>query len=283
MPSLSYTSVYERGVPYPERWMLVLHGILGTKSNWRVIARRVLAMTPTWGALLVDLRNHGESRGFVPPHTIDACAADLTRLVASLDLRIDAVLGHSFGGKVALAYALAARGELGHLVVVDSTPGERPDARGSEGTVHVVQLLSELRGVFPTREAFVAELLAHGQSTEVATWLAMNLERVGEHDGYRFGLDIDAVRAMLEDYLARDLWGVVEQPPGRVHIDVIVGDESDVVDAADRVRLADSARRHPDRVGVHVVAGAGHWVHVDQPDATVALLAEIFRATVLRS
>ena len=281
MPSLSYTSVYERGVPYPERWLLVLHGILGTKSNWRAIARRVLATTPTWGALLVDLRNHGESRGFPAPHTVDACAEDLVRLTASLDLRIDAVLGHSYGGKVALAYARAVNGDLDRLVVVDSTPGERPDAHGSEGTVHVVQLLSELRGAFATREAFVEALLARGQTRDVATWLAMNLERVDDdvpESGYRFSLDVDAVRAMLEDYLAQDLWGVVEEPPGRAIIDLLVGDDSEVVDDADRARLADVAERHPERVRLHVVPRAGHWVHVDQPDATVALLADIFQA-----
>jgi pimeloyl-ACP methyl ester carboxylesterase len=280
-PSLSYTSVYERGVPYPERWVLVLHGILGTKTNWRVIARRVVAMSPTWGALLVDLRNHGQSQGFAPPHTIDACAEDLLRLVASLDLRVDAVLGHSYGGKVALAYARKVRGDLARVVVVDSTPGERPDAHGSENTVRIVELLSELRGAFPTREAFVAELLARGQTREVATWLAMNLERVDDDvpgSGYRFSLDVDAVRAMLDDYLAQSLWDVVEEPPGRARFDLIVGDDSDVVDAVDRARLVASAERHPERVRVHVVPAAGHWVHVDQPDATVALLAEIFRA-----
>lgn len=274
MPKLSYTGVYERGVPYPERWALVLHGILGTKSNWRAIVKRVLTSNPTWGALLVDLRNHGESRGFSPPHTIEACAADLSRLVGSVDLRVDAVLGHSYGGKVALAYARAVRGDLARLVVVDSSPGARPDGRGSEGTLRVVELLSQLRGVFPTREAFVAELLERDQTRELATWLAMNLEREGE--GFRFGLDIDAVRAMLDDYLAQDLWDVVETPPGRVQLEVIVGDDSTVVDAADRARLASAEQRQPERVHVHVVAGAGHWVHVDQPDATVALLSGAF-------
>lgn len=265
-------------MPYPDRWVLVVHGILGTKSNWRVIMRRVIATNPTWGALLVDLRNHGESRGLAPPHTIEACAADLVRLAASVDLRIDAVLGHSYGGKVALAYARAVHGDLDHLVVVDSAPGEHVGAHGSEGTRQVVELLSEMRGVYATREAFVAGLLARDQTRELATWLAMNLEREPDGRGFRFGLDVDAVREMLDDYLVQDLWDVVEEPPGRVRIDFLVGDDSTVVDAVDRARLAAATQRMPARIRVHVVADAGHWVHVDQPDATVALLAEVFRA-----
>lgn len=260
--------------------MLVLHGILGTKSNWRALIKRVVATNPTWGALLVDLRNHGESRGFAPPHSIEAAAQDLVRLTQSLEVRVDAIVGHSYGGKVAMAYARALQGDLHRLVVVDSTPGARPDGNGSEGTLRVVALLAEMRGVFATREAFVAELLARGQSRELATWLAMNLERVeGEATtGFRFGLDIDAVRAMLDDYLAQDLWHVVERPPGRMGVEVLIGEDSTVVDAEDRARLSRIAASQPARVHVHRVHGAGHWVHVDQPDTTVALLAEAFRA-----
>jgi len=260
--------------------MLVLHGILGTKSNWRALIKRVIATNPTWGALLVDLRNHGESRGFPPPHTLEAAAQDLVRLTQTVEVRVDAIVGHSYGGKVAMAYARAVHGELHRLVVVDSTPGARPDATGSEGTLRVVELLAEMRGVFPTREAFVAELLAGGQSRELATWLAMNLERVeGEGaTGFRFGLDIDAVCAMLDDYLAQDLWDVVARPPGRMGVEVLIGADSTVVDADDRTRFAHIAAEQPARVHVHLVHGAGHWVHVDQPDATVALLAEAFRA-----
>jgi len=280
-PLLSYTSVYERGVPYPRRWALVLHGILGTKSNWRAQMRRVVAQHPEWGALLVDLRNHGESRGFAPPHTLAAGADDLARLVASLDLRIDAVIGHSYGGKVAMAYARAARGDLARLVVVDSTPSARPEARGSEETLRIVRLLEELRGVFAKREDFVEALLARGLTRDLATWLAMNLERVpGEAAGYRFGIDVAAVRAMLDDYFLEDLWEIVEAPEGRMRVEMIVGERSTVLDAGDRARLAAAALRQPARVRVHVVAGAGHWVHVDAPDATIALLVESLGSVV---
>src|SRR5690606_1532785 len=45
----------------PERLMLVLHGIFGAGRNWATVARRILAERPEWGAVLVDLRQHGSS------------------------------------------------------------------------------------------------------------------------------------------------------------------------------------------------------------------------------
>ena len=39
----------------PDRWMLFLHGILGSGANWRTVARKIVAARPQWGAVLVDL------------------------------------------------------------------------------------------------------------------------------------------------------------------------------------------------------------------------------------
>jgi esterase len=50
------------------------------------------------------------------------------------------VVGHSFGGKVALALA-QAHPELLEVMTLDSAPGPRLDARGSEATVRVVTML----------------------------------------------------------------------------------------------------------------------------------------------
>ncbi len=48
----------------PDRWLGFLHGILGSGANWRTFAKQIVTAKPEWGALLVDLRLHGESRGF---------------------------------------------------------------------------------------------------------------------------------------------------------------------------------------------------------------------------
>ena len=45
----------------PQKWLLFLHGILGSGANWRSFARKILEPRPHWGALLVDLRMHGQS------------------------------------------------------------------------------------------------------------------------------------------------------------------------------------------------------------------------------
>lgn len=64
-----------------------------------------------------------------PPHTVNSCATDLHRLCSELGVRPDAVLGHSFGGKVAIEFTrLAVEGAAqtappAHTWVLDSMPG----------------------------------------------------------------------------------------------------------------------------------------------------------------
>ena len=78
---------------------------------------------------------------------------------------------------MALALARQRRGDLDRVFVVDSTPSARPDARGSESTRHIVELLTQLPDEFPDRQTFTAvsqrapELVA-GLSATLAGWLA---------------------------------------------------------------------------------------------------------------
>jgi pimeloyl-ACP methyl ester carboxylesterase len=252
----------------PERFIVFLHGILGQGNNWRGIARQLVKVRPTWGALLVDLRAHGDSRHLAPPDTLDAAADDVARLVRTLP--VGAVLGHSFGGKVAVA--LLERFRVPKLFVVDSQPGARPDRRGSEGTMAVVRMLSELPDHFVSREAFMAHVHAAGYGDSMAKWLAMSLDRVD--GGFRFGLDVARIEALLDDYFARDLFPLLDPPVAGTDVHLIIAGRSSVWSEDEREKARALAARHPDAVHVHVLERADHWVHVDDPEGLLAILEE---------
>ena len=86
---------------------------------------------------------------------------------------------------------------------------------------------------------------------------------------YRLRLELPAIRQLLQDYFVVDAWPVVESPPGRARVHMIVADRSNVLDADDRARAQRAAAAHPGRVFYQVIPDAGHWVHVDAPDALV--------------
>ena len=266
-----------------------MHGIYGSGRNWRTVARRVVRARPDWGALLVDLRQHGASRDldFPPPHTLAAAAGDVQRMIDVTGLPVRGLLGHSFGGKVAMLHARDQgypdrrpdERRLETLWAVDSSPAARPPG-GSAW-----EMLAALRstpGPFPDREAGVRALAARGVAEPVARWMALNLERSGDEPGerhttsdgrqpeWRWHLDPAALEDMLDDFFRTDLWSVIDAPPAGLAVHVVKARESSMLDEAACAHVEEAGDRSG-RVHLHRVGG-GHWVNTDAPDALVALL-----------
>ncbi len=262
MPDLNTRAVKATGAA-PDRWLLMLHGIYGAGRNWASVARAVVERRPEWGALLVDLREHGESTGFPPPDTLEAAASDLDALEPAG--RAAAILGHSFGGKVALVRGRDDRA-IEQVWVIDSTP----EARVPEGAAwEMLDRLRRLPASFDDRDAAVAALTAQGVAEPVALWMSTNLEwRGGE---YRWRLDFDRMEALLRDFFRQDLWEVVESPRDGLTLHFVRATGSPVLGAEAVARIG-SAGQATGRVFLHAVQG-GHWLNADNPDAVVKLLA----------
>src|SRR2546426_10878958 len=157
----------------PQRWLVILHGAFGAGRNWGTIARRLAQVRPEWGVVLADLRMHGASQGFPPPHTLEAAAADVDVLGRSLRVPFDAALGHSLGGKIALLYAARHAAALRQVWLVEATPGARAPAGGAR------QMLRALRALppqFPSRQEAAEGLPPFGVAPDGARWMTTNLE-----------------------------------------------------------------------------------------------------------
>lgn len=114
-----------------ERTVVIVHGGGQSRSLWRPVAREL--SSNSLRVVSFDLRGHGES-GRAPAHQYR-----LQDHIADLELLLDGIigpvslLGHSFGGKIALCVA-ASRGpaRVESLVLVEATPDMKPDLRAHE-------------------------------------------------------------------------------------------------------------------------------------------------------
>ena len=264
MPARLHHERIARSDSNPSRWLLLTHGIYGAGSNLRQIARKLNDQRRDWGVVLVDLRNHGRSDSGDAPHTIAACAEDLRALIGELG-DIAAIAGHSFGGKVVLATRPLVTVQQTWLL--DSSPSARPGALADpdNSVVAVLELMEHLPRTWAHRDDFVAAVRDAGHADTLASWLAMNV--VPDDTGtLALRLDLVALRQMLEDYYARDLWDVAFAPDGEVF--VVVADRATTLSPSDLARLASA----PPHVHTHHVA-AGHWLHVEAPGAVVEVFA----------
>ncbi len=248
-----------------QHWFYMLHGFLGAGRNWRTIARRIVDDRDGWEGVLIDLRLHGRSMGFRPPHTIRTAADDLRFLAAELGHDPSAVLGHSFGGKVALQYLLQVPVPPRQVWVFDSTP-DAGEPRG--GVQETLDLLREVAGPFGSRQEAIESLTRRGLADRTAIWLATNLEQ--RSDGVAWRPDLDALNALLQSFFETDLWPVVEDPPRPTEIHFVKASGSDILTAEACRRIGQAGDRNG-RVFLHHLAG-GHWLNADNPDGLVELL-----------
>lgn len=252
-----------------------IHGILGRGRNFRSFARRVATTWPAFRVLLPDLRCHGEAPAQLGPHTLVACAEDLEE-IASRYGRPSVVVGHSFGGKVALRWA-----SLGYaaadtaLWVLDSPPGAVTQTRSTSDAADPVRILSLLRSIetpAESRESLRTTLRSAGVDEAIIAWLLTSaVERGG---GWDWLWDLDGVESMLLDYAKTDLWPYLRAPEPEIHL--LRAGRSDRWSADDLARL--SALDDSGSPSAHVLPDAGHWVHADDPDGVIALLAPSFAA-----
>ena len=269
MDALAHTLAAADGAA-PRQTAVFVHGIYGRGRNWAAIARGLTAARPAWAAALVDLRLHGASPASTPPHTVAAAAGDVRALLAQPPWPAPpaALIGHSFGGKVALSVLAdgPAPASLSQVWVVDSTPA----AGEPDGTAwRMLGIMRALPPRYATRTAAADALIGAGVTGDVAAWMASNLRRDG--DGFVWSLDWDAMEALLRDFFVRDFWPIVETPPAHVTLHFIKATQSSRLSPEACARL-EAVARATGRVHLHRVEG-GHWVHADNPAAVTALLA----------
>lgn len=251
------------GAENAARSLVMLHGIYGRGRNWLTIARAVVAARPEYACWLVDLPHHGDSPAGRHGDTVSGVAADVNDWCEVQCLSLTAVLGHSYGGKVALALAQHRRDQPLQVWVIDSTPEVKPPSGSAWGMLDVIHRLPQR---FATREEAIRAIVNEGYSLGVAQWMSTNLRRTDE--GFAWKIDFDAMERLLVDFFDTDLWTVVVSPAPRHEIHFLKASESSVLSPGAIARIEAAAGAH---VHLHHRTG-GHWIHSESPGVVSELL-----------
>lgn len=240
----------------------MLHGFLGSGRNLRSLAVEWSKAEPGRRLLLPDLTGHGGSQPLPPGAGLGTLAQDVlaTARAAGLEGPLDMV-GHSLGGRVALAASLQAPGEVASVALLDITPSPLPMDTSESGKV--LQVLRAAPARAEDRRSMRAELTGRGISGPLADWLVMNLEPEPE-GGVRWRFDREALAALHARVNGEDLWAALGRPGVRVRC--IRGGRARYVPDEDVARM--EAAGCP----VATLPEAGHFVHVDAPQALLGWL-----------
>ena len=251
--------------------LLLLHGFTGSGATWAPHLDAWRGFT----AIAVDLLGHGESDAPPDPrrYTMERCIDDLSALLDELGIRRAAVLGYSMGGRLALRLALHAPERVSALVLESASPGiedstEREERVRSDG-------------------ALADSIERDGIEAFVDRWQALplfatqaRLPETVRNELRRQRLSNDPVG------LANSLRGI-----GSGAQEPVLDQLSDVsiptllLAGAEDEKYCALARRMAAALPcskLEIVSGAGHTVHLEQPNAFASAVEE-FLTTCLQA
>ncbi|HEB97790.1 MAG TPA: alpha/beta fold hydrolase [Sedimenticola thiotaurini] len=244
--------------------LVLLHGLLGSSVNWHGIARR---LERHWHLLVPDLRNHGRSP-HAEPMDYPEMAADLLAFLDRQGLDDAVWVGHSMGGKAAMWLALRWPERAAGLVVVDIAPV--PYRHGFDTILTAMEAV-DLAAIGSRRQA-EGVLARYLDDPGLRQYLLQNLAL--ENGRWRWRVDLQALRRGMGAITGFEPPADSSGYPGPALF--LYGSESDYVTAAQRPRILELfplAR-------LRMIAGAGHWLYAEQPEAFVAALESFLRSAV---
>ena len=238
--------------------VVFLHGLFGQGRNWMTIAK---GLAPAYRVTLVDLPNHGRS-----PWTDRVDYLDMAAAVADLLSADDpaAVVGHSMGGKVAMALALTRPELVSRLVVADISPAESAGIDDFEGYISALRSLD--LATLTRRDDADAALATSVPSHMVRAFLLQNLHREG--DNWRWQINLDVLERDLAVTGGWPTDRLAGYPPFEKPVLWLAGANSEYV----RPEYDAAMRSYFPHYRKVTIKNAGHWLHSDQPEVVLATL-----------
>jgi proline iminopeptidase len=248
-----------RGVP-----LLVLSGGPGTDSRYMRVGGALDRLAEDRPLIFFDQRGTSRSSAANGTETIDKYVEDLEAIRRAVGAERVDILGHSFGGYLAMAYTAKYPDRVRGLVLVDSAPPKLGD---------VTQLLAQL---YPDRiedwRARRARLGDDNASADSAIFMSMEFVTEEAFRSYLAAVAAFRDNMTVNNSLRRDMERLDYWPEVRrfTQPTMIVHGRFDAV-----VAPSDGWRLHQAIAGsvFHVIESAGHLPHVERPDQFLAAVA----------
>ncbi len=229
--------------------IVLLHGLFGKQDNLGLLKQQLMSH---YSVITVDIRNHGLSEWHADMD-YHAMSQDILALLQTLGLPKAHLIGHSMGGKVAMAMALTEPNRVASLVVADIAPVNYQEHRhlsvfaaltavAETSTVTSRKAADELMSQHVSDPA-VRQFLLKSFSSENPTHWQFNLNTLKTHYSDIMGWPFAAEK----HYAGATLF--------------IKGGESDYLQAAHQMAI----KAHFPNATARIMAGCGHWLHAEKP------------------
>jgi 3-oxoadipate enol-lactonase len=262
MPFLACNRVclyYELLGPGDAPVLVLNNGILMNAGSW---GAQSVAFSEKYRVLQYDCRGQGQSDRPEERYSMDVHADDLAALLDALGIERAHVLGISYGGEVAQAFALKCPGRVESLILADTV---------SEVGAELRLIVEGWKGAALTGnpDLFFLVTVAWNFSPEFIAARAAILQAARAR--YR-DLDLESVARLCDSFLGVDFTSRLHEI--RVPTCVIVGQQDHLKGPG----YAETIHREIPGSCLRVLPGAGHAVCMESPGAFNAVVLEFLES-----
>lgn len=252
--------------------VVLIHGLPGTAQDFD----KVTALLPGRHTIAFDRPGFGYSSGGY--HPMAEQLATLRRLLAALGVRRPVLVGHSYGGTLALAYAEQRPQDVRGLVLVDAAAGGEHSAAIQRAQSHLVQVLSWPL-VQPLADVTFSQLLrtASAKQADSAAFDPGDVDPAHEHRVLALNMQHDELDAFAGEQLHADgvIAGVDERLAALQTPAVVIQGTDDQFVKPEHGRRIAATLPHARLV---MVSG-GHMAPYVHPAAVAAAVRELLAAS----
>ncbi|MBV7315201.1 alpha/beta fold hydrolase [Shewanella sp. NIFS-20-20] len=229
--------------------VILIHGLFGSLDNLSNLSR---SLSQHYRVFRVDVANHGDSPR-LSPMNYPNLVQQLLNFMDSQGLGSAALVGHSMGGKIAMATALSAPERVAALVVADIAP-----VAYSPRHLHILDSLARLPLTELTSRQHAGQLLNQAGIDEgMVQFLLKNLRR--NDAGFSWKMDLET--------MTRDYPEIIGWPyQGQSYLGPCIfirGGDSDYVQEHHRQAIISQFPA----VQAKSILATGHWLHAQKPEA----------------
>lgn len=239
--------------------LVILHGLFGSKRNWAGIAK---ALSDHYHVYCLDIRNHGESP-WADGMDYATLAGDVYDFLKHHGLHKTTVIGHSMGGKTAMALSLLHAEAVEALVVVDIAP---VDTIGEDVREYLDILVELPLAAYSSRSEVEEHLADEIPQAAIRSFLLQNLIR--EDDRLQWRVNLAAIAGGMDD-----ITGFINTGHGRSYMGsslFVAGGNSPYVQPHHHAVVKGMFPK----AQIEIIPGAGHWLHAEKPGPFLDLLKD---------
>lgn len=257
----------EEGNGFP---VVIVHGLYGSSDNWLTVGKKLSAHYKVY---MIDQRNHGRSPNS-NDHSYEVLKEDLAGFFDQHHIQKAIVIGHSMGGKTAMAFAADYPEKIEKLVIVDIAPKDYFRLNDeSQYYLHnsIMQAMIELDfSQMETRKDIEKYLSQRIDNLSIVQFLLKNVHRRKENHQFEWRINIGVLYDNLDEIISgvNERWFEDRKPIFNYPVLFIKGENSKYIQQEDYPSIR---QIYPDAI-IKVIPDAGHWLHADQPQLFMEVL-----------